>query len=311
MTRAIAPMRQRGRWAGRASRARMVIWVVVRGRVGHRGLRLLTRRLRVAVLVVAACPQLGRVPLVAAERGAVEEAVVAHHELKPADGRGVGQVDGFGPRARRRSSPAPRKDMPRARSRTPAPSGRPLRGRRRPGTRASPPAGARSPGRSCSRCRVRRPAGSSTPSAACTPGACPEAPRDTGERHGHGHVTGVQVGDRAGEGVGRRGAGRAAYRGRRAEHEVIDEQLRAPAGKLWQRPGPSSVPKRYSFSMGTQGSSRRSAASWSPRRVSSFPAPAVHREQPATPRALPLCASSSVCPFFLHRSRPPDAARTQ
>ena len=36
----------------------------------------------------------GRVALVAAERGAVQETVVAHHELQPAGGRGIGQVDG-------------------------------------------------------------------------------------------------------------------------------------------------------------------------------------------------------------------------
>src|ERR1700730_3763482 len=51
------------------------------------------RRVGVVVLVVAAYPELRRVALVAAQRGAVEEAVVAHHELQPAGGRGVGQVD--------------------------------------------------------------------------------------------------------------------------------------------------------------------------------------------------------------------------
>src|SRR6266702_1329362 len=59
-----------------------------------RGLRLPARRVRVVVLVVAAHPELRRIPLVAAERGAVEEAVVADHELEPAGGGGVGQVDG-------------------------------------------------------------------------------------------------------------------------------------------------------------------------------------------------------------------------
>ena len=40
-----------------------------------------------SVLVVAAQPPHGRVSLVTAQRGAVEEAVVGHHELKPASGR--------------------------------------------------------------------------------------------------------------------------------------------------------------------------------------------------------------------------------
>src|SRR5215470_314419 len=54
----------------------------------------LSGRVRVVVLVVAADPHLGRVPLVAAEGGAVEEAVVSDHEFEPAGGRRVGQVYG-------------------------------------------------------------------------------------------------------------------------------------------------------------------------------------------------------------------------
>src|SRR5215510_8967295 len=54
----------------------------------------LSGRVRVVVFVVAADPHFGRVPLVAAEWGAVEEAVVSDHEFDPAGGRGVGQVDG-------------------------------------------------------------------------------------------------------------------------------------------------------------------------------------------------------------------------
>jgi len=42
---------------------------------------------RVVVFVVAADPDLGRVSLVAAERGPVEEAVVSDHEFEPAGGR--------------------------------------------------------------------------------------------------------------------------------------------------------------------------------------------------------------------------------
>src|SRR6266851_4891142 len=46
------------------------------------------------------------------------------------------------------------------------------------------------------------------------------------------------MGDGTVEGVGGRRADRAARRVRRAEHEVIDDQLRAPAEKLSQRPWP-------------------------------------------------------------------------
>lgn len=70
-----------------------VTWVVVRRGAGHPGPGLIdclrsrggTRR--------GVVSRAGRVPLVAAERGAVEEAVLAHHELKPAGGRRVGQED--------------------------------------------------------------------------------------------------------------------------------------------------------------------------------------------------------------------------
>ena len=47
----------------------------------------LSGRVHVVVFVVAADPDLGRVPLVAAEGGAVEEAVVSDHEFEPAGGR--------------------------------------------------------------------------------------------------------------------------------------------------------------------------------------------------------------------------------
>src|ERR1035438_8865877 len=62
--------------------------------VGYRGSGLLTGGVHVVVFVVTAHPHLGRMPLVAAERSAVEQAVVAHHELEPTGGRRVGQVDG-------------------------------------------------------------------------------------------------------------------------------------------------------------------------------------------------------------------------
>ena len=117
-----------------------------------------------------------RIALVAAERSAVEEAVVAHHELQPARGRWSRPGRRFRPRARRCSSPAPRKDMPPGSVPHSCASSTATPGHRRPGTRASPPPGARSPGRSCSRCRRRKPTGRSIPSAACTPGACPGAP---------------------------------------------------------------------------------------------------------------------------------------
>ena len=53
-----------------AGRKQWVIWVVARRKAGHRA-RLLTGSVGVVVLVVAADPHLGRVALVAAERGTV------------------------------------------------------------------------------------------------------------------------------------------------------------------------------------------------------------------------------------------------
>jgi len=65
------------------------------------------------------------------------------------------------------------------------------------------------------------------------------------------------------------------------------------------------VPKLYSFSIGTQGSSRRSAASWSPRRVSSFsrasssPRAASHSSRVATLRFVIAIAFPSSSPIFV------------
>src|SRR5215813_4369204 len=66
-------------------------WLWLEGLPGRRSwwwpLGSLSGGVRVVVFVVAADPNLGRVSLVAAERGAVEEAVVSDHEFEPAGGR--------------------------------------------------------------------------------------------------------------------------------------------------------------------------------------------------------------------------------
>jgi hypothetical protein len=92
-----------------------------------------------------------------------------------------------------------------------------------------------------------------------------------------GHVVAVEVGDDPVEVVGDERAADAAgvalvdaVPG--AEHEVIDEQLRATSNKSASVFLPSSVSTLYSFSTGTQGSSLRRRASSSPWRMCSFSA---------------------------------------
>jgi hypothetical protein len=55
-----------------------------------------------------------------------------------------------------------------------------------------------------------------------------------------------------------------------AEHELVDEQLRASSKSCARVLVPSSVSNVYGLSIRTQGSSRRMRASWSLRRVCSF-----------------------------------------
>jgi hypothetical protein len=195
--------------------------------------RLFPQASLAAVFVVAAQPHLGRVSFVAAERGAVEEAVVDHHELQAAGGGGVGQGRRFRRRGRRCSSPGSRTGRRRARCHSRRRTGR------RPG--GTPPAShpgdlfrGRFPRRSCSRLRRRRPTGSSSPSGPCMPAACPAALGGAGEHH----IPGVQVGHRTVEAVGDRGAGRAARGVGRAEHEVVDDQLRPPSNSSASVLGP-------------------------------------------------------------------------
>src|SRR6266702_56003 len=74
------------------------------------------------------------------------------------------------------------------------------------------------------------------------------------------------------EAVRDRRAGRAAGGVVGPEHEVVDEELRAPSEEVRQRGAPSSVSNRYSLSIRTHGSSCRRRARSSLRRVSSFSA---------------------------------------
>src|SRR5215467_11082423 len=215
--------------------AEWVIWVVVRRRVGERGdWGSLGRRVRIVVFVVAADPYLGRVSLIAAEGGAVEEAVVSDHEFEPAGGRRVGQVDG---------SVLERVGAHRWRL------GQVCRG--------LGPAVLREPGgyrgnafgQELAR-RLLRARDLEVEVVVAAVGGGPwegpphpplvrleflqGRPRDAGKRH----IPCVQVRYRTVEAVRPRGAERAARGVRRAEHEVVDDQLRAPVKELSQGLGP-------------------------------------------------------------------------
>src|SRR5215469_9432539 len=212
--------------------AEWVIWVVVRRRVGERGdWGSLGGRVRVVVFVVAAYPHLGRVPLMAAEGGAVEEAVVSDHEFDPAGGRGVGQVDGW---VLERVGAHRRRLGQVCRGLGPAVLGE--------------PGGYRGNAAGQELARGLRRAGDLEVEVvvAAVGGGPREAPphpplvrlellqgrpRDAGKRH----IPRVQMRYRTVEAVRPRRAGRAARRVVRAEHEVIDDQLRAPVKELSQR----------------------------------------------------------------------------
>ena len=86
------------------------------------------------------------------------------------------------------------------------------------------------------------------------------------------HVVVGQVDDEPVEAVRDRRAGRTPRRVVGPEHEVVDEELRAPSEEVCSEALPSSVSKRYSLSIRTHGSSCRRRASSSLRRVTSFSA---------------------------------------
>ena len=124
----------------------------------------------------------------------------------------------------------------------------------------------------------------------------------------------LQVDDDAVEPVRDRRAGRTPGRVVGPEHEVVDEELRAPSEEVRQRGAPSSVSKRYALSIRTHGSSCRRRATSSLRRVSSFSAlsrssgPSASRRETTfwrvTSCSLLLLVVANICPF-----RPASAGR--
>ena len=116
-----------------------------------------------------------------------------------------------------------------------------------------------------------------------------------------------QVDDGAVEPVGDRRARRTARRVVRPEHEVVDEELRAPLKRSASDALPSSVSNRYSFSIRTHGSSCRRRASSSPRRVCAFSASSSSSRAASHSSRVPvMCVVIlllSLCPSSFVRSR--------
>src|SRR6266516_6389794 len=199
---------------------------------GRRGRwRLLLRTSLAGVLVVAAHPHRGRVPFVTAERGAVEEAVVAHHELQPAGGCRVGQADGC---VLQRVGAHHRRLRQVGGGLGSALLG--VFGDERGDAAGQPLAGGFLRAGDLEVEVVVALAGGGPREAPPHPPLvglqlAQRRPRDAGERH----IPGVQVGRGAVEGIGHRRADRTARRIGRAEHEVVDDQLGAPVEQLCQR----------------------------------------------------------------------------